>query len=193
MERLQVDYVDLWQIHALTRPEELEIALGDGGALEAFIEARDKGLVSFLGVTGHGLLIPSIHYAALERFDFDSVLLPYNYTQMQNSQYALALEKLVKVCSERNVAIQTIKSICHCPWGDTPQTRSTWYKPLEDQKDIDIAVNYVLGTPDFFLNTVGDIHLLPRVLNSASRFSEKPSDQKMQDMSTRLNMMPLFA
>ncbi len=86
LERLQTDHVDLWQIHAITEPTQWETALGPGGALEAFIEAREEGLVRFLGITGHGTKIAELHRRSLERFEFDSVLLPYNYTMMQNSQ-----------------------------------------------------------------------------------------------------------
>jgi len=118
LERLQVDHVDLWQIHAITEPEPLEIALGPGGALEAFVEAREQGLTRFLGITGHGTQIAGLHMRALEHFDFDSVLLPYNYPMMQNPQYAADFEKLYQMCRERNTAVQTIKSLAVGRWGD---------------------------------------------------------------------------
>ncbi len=193
LERLQVDYVDLWQIHAIIQPEPLKIALGPGGALEAFVEAREQGLVRFLGITGHGTQIPSLHLHALEHFHFDSVLLPYNYAMMQNPEYAAGFEKLYQVCQERDVAVQTIKSLAIGPWGDKPQTRACWYEPLEDQADIDRAVSYVLGKPGLFLNTVADIHLLPKVLDAARRFQESsPSDEEMQAMVISTKMEPLF-
>jgi aryl-alcohol dehydrogenase-like predicted oxidoreductase len=192
LERLRVDSVDLWQMHVLVDPEEWEVAMGPGGALEAFIEAREQGLVRFLGVTGHGLSVAAMHMRSLERFDFDSVLLPYNYPMMQNPQYAADFDALVGMCQERNVAVQTIKSICRRPWGDNPQTRSTWYEPLEEQADIDRAVHWVLGRPTVFLNSVGDIHVLPCVLDAASRFEARPSDEEMEAMVAEREMAPLF-
>ena len=129
LEKLRTDYVDLWQIHAITEPKELEIALGPGGALEAFIEAREQGLVRFLGITGHGTRIAELHIRSLERFDFNSVLLPYNYIMMQNPQYAADFEALHKMCQEQNVAMQAIKSIARGPWGDKTQNRACWYEP----------------------------------------------------------------
>ena len=193
LERLRVDYVDLWQIHAITESAPLETALGPGGALEAFIEAREQGLVRFLGITGHGTQIAALHLRALERFDFDSVLLPYNYTMMQNPQYAADFEKLYQVCQERNVAMQIIKSIAVGPWGDKPHTRNCWYEPLEDQADIDRAVAYVLSRPGLFLNTVGDVNLLPKVLDAANRFGQAgPSAEDMQAMVKQNAMAPLF-
>ena len=192
LERLRVDHVDLWQMHVLVDPDDWETAMGPGGALEAFIEARERGLARFLGVTGHGLAVAAMHKRSLERFDFDSVLLPYNYPLKQNHQYAADLEDLVAICKERNVAVQIIKSICRRPWGDRPQTRATWYEPLEDQADIDRAVHWILGRPEFFLNTAADIHVLPRVLDAASRFRERPSDEAMTAMVAEREMAPLF-
>jgi aryl-alcohol dehydrogenase-like predicted oxidoreductase len=192
LERLRVDQVDLIQLHYLVDPQEWEIAMGPGGALEAAIDARDEGLVRFIGVTGHDWTVAERHLAALKRFDFDSVLLPYSYTMMQNEQYRLEFEELVSLCQERNVAVQTIKSVVHRPWGDSPHTRSTWYKPLEDQEAIDTAVQWVLGRPGFFLNTVGDIHILPKVLEAAARYEGPVSDEEMAEVVERLQMRPLF-
>ncbi len=192
LERLRVDYVDLWQMHLLVNPEDWKTAMGPGGALEAFIEAREQGLVRFLGVTGHGVTVPAMHKRSLERFDFDSVLLPYNYTMMQNPQYAADFEALAAICQERNVAMQAIKTLVRRPWGDKTQTRSTWYEPFEDQANIDQVVHWALGRPGIFLNTAGDIHLLPKVLDAASRFQSAPTEEAMAEMATKLEMAPLF-
>ncbi|MBA3378936.1 MAG: aldo/keto reductase, partial [Chloroflexia bacterium] len=126
LERMQVDNIDLIQLHNLAEADEWEVALGAGGALEAAIRARDEGLVKYIGVTGHGVGIADMHKRSLARFDFDSVLLPYNYPMMQNPQYAADFESLATVCLERNVAFQTIKAITKAPWGDRPHTTSTW-------------------------------------------------------------------
>ena len=191
LERLRVDAVDLWQFHNLVDPQEWDMAMGPDGALAAAIEAREQGLIRFIGVTGHGLAIPSMHRRSLERFDFDSVLLPYNVTMMRTSQYAADVGALLKVCAEKGAAVQTIKSLAVGPWNGTP-TRSTWYEPLEEQADIDAAVHWVLGCPDVFLNTTGDVHLLPRVLEAASRFEGRPSEEEMQAAVDRCGMVALF-
>lgn len=191
LDRLQVDAVDLWQFHNLVDPQEWEIAMGPDGALGAAVEAREQGLIRFIGVTGHGLAIPSMHLRSLERFAFDSVLLPYNFMMMRTPQYAADVAALLKVCSDRGVAVQTIKSLAVGPWHGSP-TRSTWYEPLEEQADIDAAVHWVLGRPNVFLNTTGDIHLLPRVLQAASRFERQPSEAEMQAEVDRCGMVALF-
>ena len=193
LERLHVDHVDLWQFHFLLGVDEWQVAMDPGGVLEAAIEARRQGLVRFIGVTGHENPIAERHLASLERFDFDSVLLPYSHILMLNAAYRANVEKLFKICAERNVAVQTIKGIVRAPWGDRPHTRATWYEPLEAQGDIDLAVHWILGQPGVFLNTVGDIHVLPRVLDAASRFTTRPDEAAIQDLLHRQQMQPLFS
>ena len=111
----------------------------------------------------------------------------------QNSKYIADFEALVKLCEERNVAVQTIKSITRGPWGSKDRTSSVWYEPLTEQADIDLAVHWVLGRPNIFLNTVGDIHLLPKVLDAASRFERRPSDEEMRHLLEERHMSSLFA
>jgi aryl-alcohol dehydrogenase-like predicted oxidoreductase len=192
LERMKIDYVDLWQFHNLADPIEWDIALSPGGVIEAAIEAKAEGLIRGIGITGHGAQIAATHRRSLERFDFDSVLLPYNYVTMQSAYYAENFNALVATCQQRNVAVQTIKSIAYKPWLGQPHTHNTWYAPLEEQEDIDRAVHWVLSRPGIFLNTVGDIHLLPKVLDAASRFQTGPTDQDMDSMVKRLQMVPLF-
>jgi aryl-alcohol dehydrogenase-like predicted oxidoreductase len=151
LERMQVDHVDLIQLHNLVDPAEWETALGQGGALEAAIEARDEGLVNFIGVTGHGVTVAERHAQSLERFPFDSVLLPFSYIMMQNPQYAADFEALATTCAERGVAMQTIKAITRSPWAESAtRDTATWYDPLRDQEGIDLAVHWVLGRPGVF-------------------------------------------
>ena len=189
LSRLRVDSIDLWQMHGLTNPVSWEKVMGPGGALEAFIEARDKGLVRYLGITGHGPKVPAMHKQSLECFDFDTVLLPYNYLQMQNPRYASDFNELVEMCHKRNVAVQTIKSIVRRPWGSRPQTHNTYfYEPLETQETIDKSVHWSLGFPDSFLITAGDMQLLPKMLDAANRFEKRPSDTEMNAIVDEFDM-----
>jgi aryl-alcohol dehydrogenase-like predicted oxidoreductase len=193
LDRMQVDHVDLWQLHNLADPIEWDTALSPGGAIDAAIEAREQGLVRAIGVTGHGAQIAATHRRSLQRFDFDSVLLPYNFTTVQSSYYSQNLDALQATCQERNVAIQTIKSIAYRHWMGRPRSATTWYQPLEDQPDIDLAVNWALGRPGIFVISSGDVNLLPKVLDAAERSSaERPSDADMQRMVEHLQMEPLF-
>jgi predicted aldo/keto reductase-like oxidoreductase len=193
LERLRVEQVDLWQMHNLTDPHEWEVAMGPNGVLQAAIEAREQGLVRFLGVTGHGFTAPAMHMRSLERFHFDSVLTPYNFLMMQTPQYAADFEALISRCRELQVAVQTIKAIARRPWGDRPHTHNTWYQPLENQTDIDTAVHWVLGQPDVFLVTASDMQLLPKILDAAVRFRVAPDDRQASNTTTRLQMMAIFS
>ena len=193
LERLGVDRVDLIQLHNLVDVIEWETALREGGALEAAVEAREEGLVRFIGVTGHGLSVAAMHRRSLERFPFDSVLLPYNIRQLRDPLYAEHFEALAHVCAERGVALQTIKSIALAPWDGRPQTASTWYEPLTDPADIEVAVRWVLARPETFLNTVGDVNLLPHVLAAAERVDRgQPTEDEVEALVERRSLTPLF-
>jgi aryl-alcohol dehydrogenase-like predicted oxidoreductase len=192
LERLRVDHVDLIQMHSLGHPDDWDQAMGSGGALEALVEARAQGLTRFIGVTGHGWFIPTMHRRSLARFDFDSVLLPYNFFFHRDARYRQAFDEVLTICRERNAAVQVIKSVARGPWATTERTHTTWYQPLEAQADIDRAVHWALGIPGIHLNTAGDLTLLPRVLDAASRFERPPSDEAMAAMLETSRMTSLF-
>ena len=193
LDRLGVDSVDLWQLHNLADPIEWDIALSPGGALEAAVEAREQGLVRHIGVTGHGSQIAATHRRSLERFDFDSVLLPYNWVTMRLPYYAENFRALHETCRERGVAVQTIKSIARGPWLGRPHTRATWYEPYQEQGDIDLAVWWALGLEGTFLASAGDVDLLPRVLDAAARYpGSAPPDGELARLAERTGADPLF-
>jgi aryl-alcohol dehydrogenase-like predicted oxidoreductase len=190
---LQTDHVDLLQLHNLVDPGEWETAMGEDGALAALIEAQEQGLTHFVGVTGHGVTAPAMHAKSLERHDFDSVLLPWNYPMAENPQYEADFEALLALCKDRKVAVQIIKSIAHGgPHAGASRSYNTWYRPLEDQTSIDRAVHWVLDWKDAFLITSGDMDLLPMIADAGSRYRRGPSDGEMEQMVADQDMMPLF-
>ncbi len=187
-----MDHVDLWQLHSLADPIEWDTALSPGGAIEAAVEARGQGLVRFIGITGHGTQIAATHRRSLSRFDFDSVLLPYNYLTMRLPYYAENFEALAATCRERRVAMQGIKAVAGRPWLGREHRRATWYEPLEDQAEIDLAVWWAMGREALFLNSVGDVEVLPKFLDAAARFSQAPDDEAMARLVVRSAAEPLF-
>ena len=192
LRRLRVDEVDLIQLHYLVGNDEWEVAMGARGALEYLIEAREQGLVKYIGVTGHDVAIARMHQRSLGRFDFDSVLLPYNHLMMQNPVYRSGFNEVLEMCQARNVAVQTIKSITRRPYPSDKRSHATWYEPLTDQPSIDKAVHWVLGNEQVFLNTAGDIGILPKVLSAAARFVGRTPEADMQAMAAEWEMTPLF-
>ena len=192
LRRLRVDSVDLIQLHYLVGEDEWRTAMGPGGALEYLREAREQGLVKYIGVTGHDVAIARMHLRSVDRFDFDSVLLPYNYPMMQNPAYREAFDELLRDCAAADRAVQTIKSITRRPYTSDHQSHATWYEPLTEQADIDRAVHWALGNRQVFVNTVGDIHVLPMVLDAAHRFASRPADAEMDAMMGDRAMAPLF-
>jgi aryl-alcohol dehydrogenase-like predicted oxidoreductase len=192
LDRLGVDHVDLWQLHNLSDPIEWDTALSPGGAIDAASEARDQGLVRAIGVTGHGAQIAATHRRSLTRFDFDSVLLPYNFVTLQSAYYRENFYALKATCQAHNTAVQTIKSLAYRPWMGRERSATTWYQPLQEQSDIDTAVHWALGEPGIFVITTGDVSLLPRFLDAAERATSRPSDADMQRMVEQLQMEPLF-
>jgi aryl-alcohol dehydrogenase-like predicted oxidoreductase len=195
LERLGTDHVDLIQLHNLVEEDEWEVAHGPGGALEALAKARDEGLVRFLGVTGHGLRIAGMHRRSLERFDFDSVLLPYSYVLSQDDGYRSEFEALRETCAERGVAVQTIKSVARRRWEPTDESpHYSWYEPLVDEAAIGRAVRFVLSQPDLFLNTSSDGRLLRPILAAASAADAHvpPADEELAADVRTHGMRPLF-
>jgi aryl-alcohol dehydrogenase-like predicted oxidoreductase len=192
LTRLGVDSVDLIQLHNLVEPDEWEVAHGPGGAVEALARARDEGLTRFIGVTGHGLRIAGMHRRSLERFDFNSVLLPYNYTVMRDDGYRADVEALLGECDRRGVAVQTIKSVARRRWLDGAGPQYSWYEPLADSDALVRAVRYVLGQPGLFLNSSSDTRLLRPILEAAALGGPPPADEEMAADVERHEIEPLF-
>ena len=192
LERLGVDQVDLIQLHNLVEPEEWDVAHGPGGAVAALAKAREEGLVRFIGVTGHGTRIAGMHARSLQRFNFDSVLLPYNFLMLDNPAYRADAEALLEQCEGAGVAVQTIKAVARRRWADASSPHFSWYEPLEDEAAIGRAVRYVLSQPDLFLNTTSDARLLGAIFAAAQGELGRPTDAEMRSDVEAHGMVPLF-
>ena len=185
LTRMGVDHVDLIQLHNLVEPEEWEIAFAPGGAVEALAAAREEGLCRFIGVTGHGLRIPSMHLRSLRAFDFDAVLFPYNFVLLERPDYRADVEALLELCADRRVAVQTIKAIARSRWVGSREGKFSWYEPLTDPDAIRRAVHYVLGNDQLFLNSTSDATLLPVVFAATEAAVNPPTaDELRADLET---------
>lgn len=192
LERMGVDFVDSIQLHNLVDEEGWTTAMAPGGAVEALVQARDEGLVRFLGVTGHGTWAPAMHLRSLEEFEFASVLCPLNHSMMGQSSYAEDFERLAAVCRERGVALQTIKSVARRRWSESEGPRFSWYEPLADPDALRRAVHYVLARDDVFLNSSSDGRLLEPILAAASESIVAPESAAMQRDAADFGVEPLF-
>lgn len=179
LKRLETEAFDLFQIHAITRWEELDEVTRPGGALDALVEARDSGLTRYIGITGHGHDAPAIFLEALRRFDFDSVLFPINPVLYALPEYRKNTEELLAECRQKDVGTMIIKSIAKRPWGDRTHEYITWYEPLRDPERIQQAVNFALSQPVTGLCTAGDPEILPKMLAACENFS--PLDEAEQE------------
>lgn len=192
LSRLGTDRVDLWQMHFLVDEGEWAEAMGPGGALEAFVEAKRSGKVRFLGVTGHGLDAPAMHLRSLSRFDFDSVLFPWNWPLSRDPGYAAAVQALVAECRGRDIAFQLIKAFLRRPWGERPRSAATWYEPLTSPEEVRAALGFAWGLEGSFVNSAGDVHLFPTIARAAASSPRKPSDGEMEAFARSAGIETLF-
>jgi aryl-alcohol dehydrogenase-like predicted oxidoreductase len=193
LARLQVDRFDLYQLHAIKTMEDLDTVLGPGGAIEALVEARDRGLISAIGITGHGIDAPSVHAAALTRFDFDTVMTPINFVQWADPRFRADAERLLTLAAEKNVGVMAIKAICKAPWGERPQRYETWYEPFDDPREIERSIRFVLSQPITAFTSAGDIRLLRMIFAAAESFRPMTSAEQQALVETAGSFQPLFA
>ena len=174
LERLQVDRVDLIQLHAVGDLEDLDHATRAGGSLEAAVEAREEGLVGAVGITGHGHEAPATHLEALRRYPFDTVLTPWNYILSTDESYSRDFEALVEEITRQDAGLMTIKTVSRRNWPEgnplEGQRRATWYDPFEEQEYVDAAVSFVLAREEITgIPMVGDTSLIETMIEAERR------------------------
>ena len=191
-KRLQTETFDLYQCHAITTMEELDAITMQGGALEAFVEARQRGLIKYIGITGHGVNAPQIYLEALRRFDFDSVLFPLNFVQMANPEFRKHAEELIATCKAKDVGTMIIKTITKAPWGERQHTANTWYEPFDKMNEIQRAINFGLSYDVTGLCTAGDTRILPMILEACENFTSLNETQREEMIQSATQYEPLF-
>jgi aryl-alcohol dehydrogenase-like predicted oxidoreductase len=192
LERLQVDHLDLIQLHNLVEEEDWTEAFGTGGAVAALFDAQSEGLVRHVGVTGHGLRIARMHRRSIDEAPFASVLLPYNHTLLLDHGYAADVDELLEVCADRSVAVQTIKSVARRRWQTAQEQRFSWYEPLPAGTALTNAVHHVLANEQVFLNTSSDARLLRALCEAALSFETMPSNEDLAADRAANDMSRLF-
>lgn len=189
MRRLGAESFDLFQLHSVGTMADLDAVTASGGALEALVELRERGLTKWVGITGHGAEVPRVQLEALRRFDFDTIMFPLNATLFQNPEYRESATELLATSAEKDVGIHTIKMLARGGWGGRDREYATWYDPHRRQEDIDKALWWLLSQPMHTAPSVGDVTLLPRALDAAERF--RPLSDDEQDAVVRGQRPPL--
>lgn len=193
LEKLRTAQLDLYQLHAVGTFEELDAAFAPGGAVEALVEAKEKKLTRYLGITGHGLDTPRVHLEALRRFDFDTVMFPINPVLYANAEYRRDTEQLLETCVARDVGVMIIKSIAKGPWGDRAKTYNSWYEPFDQQDTIAMGVRFALSQPGVTcIAAAADVRLLPMVLKAGQDYAPLSAAEQAEAIAQAEALEPLF-
>ncbi len=193
LERLHVESFDLYQLHAVNEMEELDRALASNGALEAILQAREEGLLKYIGITGHGYHAPQVHAAALERFDFDTVMTPLNFVQWMDPRFRGEAQHLLELATQKDVGVMIIKTLAQGPWDDKPHNYETWYEPFDNAAAIDRGVRFVLSQRVTGFTNPGDMRLLPMTIAAAENFRALDSAEEQELLNSAVTYQPLFA
>lgn len=183
LNKLKTDYFDLYQCHAVTTLEELDKVTKKGGALEAMLDAKKRGLTHHIGITSHGMKAPEVLIEALKRYDFDSVLFPLNFILFADEQYRQLSEELIDLCNRKDVGMMTIKAIARGSWGDHKHTNTTWYQPFTSREEIQMSVDFVLSHDVTGLCMAGDTSLTPKLLDACQSFTPMPAEKREELIS----------
>lgn len=189
LKRLQTDYFDLYQLHGLDKPDELETAFSEEGAIQAMLEAKKSGIVKHIGITSHN---PINIMRALERFDFDTVLLPVNCVLKANPQPENDYEPVLALAETKNIGIIAMKSIAKGPWPGKERPYNTWYQPFDTQKEIDRALWFTLSQKVTTAASSSDIRLARMTIDAAERFEKLTGEQQRELISSFAARTPLF-
>ena len=168
LRRLGTDYFDLYQFHALSKMEDVEKIFAPGGAMEAFLEAREKGLIRYIGFSAHSV---KAVLAALDQFNFDSVLFPINFVLYFRENFG---PQVVRKAKEKGAAVLAIKAMAKGRWpkgADKSAFPKCWYQPVSDPEEASMALRFALSQPITAAIPPGDERLFKMALDIAAYFS----------------------
>jgi aryl-alcohol dehydrogenase-like predicted oxidoreductase len=189
MERLGVRQIDLYQIHALDNPEDVEIVMSSNGALETIKEARENGLIKYIGITSHR---PPTLLKALERFDFDTIMFPLNFVLRKHRCRENDYEPLLKIAEERDMGMIAIKAFAKRPWEGEKRHYQTWYEPFDKPEEIELCLRFALSQGVTTVATPGDPNLVPLILKAAEKFRELTKVEQQELVESASNLVPIF-
>jgi len=189
LRRLQTDYIDLYQLHGLDDPEELKVALSEDGAIRAILDAKNQGLVKYIGITSHN---PVNILRALEAFDFDTVLLPVNYVLKAHREPRNNYEPVLSLAKKRNLGVIAMKSVAKGPWPSKKRTRDCWYQPFYTQKEIDEALRFTLSQDVTTATHSADIKTTKMMIDAAEHYTPMKKKEQQELIQKASTYTPLF-
>lgn len=190
LERLGVDHFDLYQLHGLDDPRELDVVLGEGGAMEAIMAAREEGVIRHIGITSHN---PLTAVEAIRRFDFDTVLFPLNYILLRHAVPENDYRPLLKLAEERDMGTIAMKAFTKQPWPTDERRYQTWYEPWDTQPEIDRALWFALSQGVTTAASAGDPKLFPSMVDAAERYRHLSRGEQKELVASAADLKPLFS
>jgi aryl-alcohol dehydrogenase-like predicted oxidoreductase len=189
LETLHIDSFDLFQLHGIDEPRILDTVLRPGGAMEAVLEARQEGLLRYIGITGHR---PPTQEQAIRRFDFDTVMFPLNRVHAAHFNEWNDYRPLLAAARRKNVGVQVIKSVARGEWPDRASQRyNTWYEPFDDPSDIEKSLWFTLSQDITAAVLPGDLRLWPAIIDAAERFRPLAPERQRNFVAQAAQYQPL--
>jgi aryl-alcohol dehydrogenase-like predicted oxidoreductase len=188
LDRLQVSYFDLFQFHGVDDLDNLETILSPDGELEAVLEARQQGLIRYIGITGHK---PYVYVEAINRFDFDTVLFPLSRVHAAHINDDNNFWPLLDIAKRNDVGMIAIKAISKRLWPLKERLYHTWYEPFDSQKDIDRSLGYALSQGVTTCPMSSDVKLWPMLIEAAERFTPMTAEEQTAAVDEVMQYQPI--
>lgn len=189
LKNLQTDIFDLYQLHGLDDPEELRIALSEDGAMSAILDAKEQGLVKFIGITSHN---PVNITKALESFDFDTVLLPVNFVLHAHPEPKNDYEPVLSLAKKRNLGVIAMKAAAKGPWSTDERPYKTWYQPFDTQHEVNESLRFTLSQYVSTAASSSDIRIAKMMIEAAERYTPMEEREQLELLQKASSYKPLF-
>lgn len=191
---LHTERIDLYQFHAVCTQHDVEALFAPDGAAKVLLEAREQGLISWLGITGHAMLAPRVFLTVLERMDLDTIMFALNPRMFAEPTFRYDVEQLLQVAEERDLGVITIKAGSKAPWRDRIKTYTPWYEPYDTQNAITADVRFALSQPAVTaVTSAGDVRLLPLFVHAEAEFTPMSETEQTELIASRKNDTPIFS
>jgi aryl-alcohol dehydrogenase-like predicted oxidoreductase len=189
LQRLRTDHFDLYQLHAVTTLEEVEQIMGPGGAIEAFVEAWEQGLVRYLGLSAHS---EEAALALLDRFAFDSILFPFNWVCWHQGHFG---SRVLEKAQQKGMGILALKALAKRKWKENEergQWSKCWYAPVDSAHEASLALRFTLSKPITAAVSPGHAELLWWACDTAAKFQPLAEEEAAQLTRQSQGLDPIF-